>query len=149
MNFFMDNNEEKDNKINRTIKKTKLKAKMALQKEKITDIYEEIGRKVYEKHIREEKLNIKEDLKNECSKIDEISRQIEEERKIVLELNNKKQCPNCFSELKSYFNFCSNCGYKQNNNDDKEEILDDLENSKIKDKNKEEYKKVKYNLEES
>jgi len=117
-----------------------------MKKERIIDIYEEIGKKVYENHIREEKINIEEELKKDCSKIDEISKQIEEERKAILELNNKKQCSNCFSELKSSFNYCSNCGCKQSN-DDAETILHDLENSKIKDKNKKEYNKVKNNLE--
>lgn len=148
MNFFMQNNND-IGKINKILTKSKLKAKMSMQKERIIDIYEEIGKKVYENHIREEKINIEEELKKDCSKIDEISKQIEEERKAILELNNKKQCPNCFSELKACFNYCSNCGYKQNNNDDAEKILHDLENSQIKDKNKKEYNKVKKNLEES
>lgn len=147
MNFFMQNNND-TGKINKVITKSKLKAKMAINKEKIIDIYEEIGKKVYENHIREEKIDIETELQNECSKIDEISKQIEEQRKAILELKNKKQCPKCFSELKACFNYCSNCGYKQNNEDDAEKILHDLEKSQIKDNNKKEYNKVKKNLEQ-
>ena len=44
-------------------KEAKLKMKMAENKAKIEDIYEEIGKKVYEKHIREENINIKDELK--------------------------------------------------------------------------------------
>ena len=44
-------------------KEAKLKMKMSENKAKIEDIYEEIGKKVYEKHIREENINIKDGLK--------------------------------------------------------------------------------------
>ena len=37
-------------------------------KVEVTDIYEEIGKKVYEKHVREENIDIKADLEERMQK---------------------------------------------------------------------------------
>ncbi len=48
-------------KTSKIAKETKLKFKIGELKTQINDIYEEIGKKVYEKHIREEDMCIKKD----------------------------------------------------------------------------------------
>lgn len=55
-------------KTGKFAKDTKLKIKMNDLKSQIDEIYEDIGKKVYEKHLREEDISIKNDLEEECTK---------------------------------------------------------------------------------
>ena len=108
-------------------------------KSEVSDIYEEIGRKVYEKHVREEDISIKKDLESECTKIDVLSDEIEELLQQCLNLKDKKQCPKCYKEIDREDNFCPNCGEKQTEEQPKEvEVLEDLENSEVEEDNEEE-----------
>ena len=56
MGFFSDLGKKTSETTSKIAKETKLKLKINENKGKIDDIYEEIGKKVYEKHIREEKV---------------------------------------------------------------------------------------------
>ena len=85
-------------KTGKLAKETKLKFKMGELKSKIEDIYEEIGKKVYEKHVKKEEISTN-DLLEECKQIDEISNEIEKIRQECLELKDKKQCQKCFKEI--------------------------------------------------
>lgn len=101
------------NKTSKLAKEAKQKMKMAGYKSQIEDLYEEIGRKVYENHIREEKQDLLELTLEECVEIDKLASQIEETRKIILALREKKQCPQCFMEIAASYRFCPNCGTLQ------------------------------------
>ena len=100
-------------KTGKIAKETKMRMKMNELKSEINDIYQEIGKKVYEKHTREEKISIKKDLEEECTKIDMISDEIEELLQQCLELKDRKQCSNCFAQIDKEYKFCPNCGEKQ------------------------------------
>lgn len=115
MGFFNEIGKKTSEATSKITKETKLKLKINDNKNKITDIYEEIGKKVYEKHVREENISIKDELLEECSKIDELSKEIEEARKEILKLNNKRQCPKCYAEIEKEAAFCSKCGQKLEN----------------------------------
>ena len=116
-------------KTGKMAKEAKLKMKMAELKSQVNDIYKEIGKKVYEKHVREENIDIKTDLEEECTKIDVLSAEIESNLKECLNLKDKKQCQKCFKEIDKNMNFCPECGAKQEEEPAKEvEILDRLEN---------------------
>lgn len=120
-------------------KETKIKLKMNELKTQINEVYEEIGKKVYEKHVREEDISIKKDLEEECTKIDVLSDEIESLVKQSLELKDKKQCPKCYVEIEKDMNFCYNCGEKQTKESEGEvEMLEDLENSEIEEDNTQE-----------
>ena len=82
-------------------------------KSNIKDLYEEIGKKVYEKHVREENIDINTDLEEECTKIDVLSAEIETCLKSILELKEKKQCEKCHAEIELNASFCPKCGEKQ------------------------------------
>ena len=97
-------------KTNKLAKETKTKIKMNEYKSEIEGIYEEIGKIVYQKHVREEDINIKEDLQEYCDKIDILSQKVEECRMKILNLKDKKQCPSCFTEIEKEDNFCPKCG---------------------------------------
>ena len=135
-------------KTGKIAKETKLKLKMNELKSEIKEIYEEIGKKVYEKHLREENISIKEELESECTKIDVLSDEIEQLLQQCLDLKDKKQCPKCYKEIEREAKFCPHCGEKQTNEQPKEvEILGDLEKAEIKEENQNEKKIVKEELE--
>ena len=122
-------------------KEAKLKMKINENKSDINDLYKEIGRKVYEKHVREENIDIKTELEEECTKIDVLSAEIETCLKSILELKDKKQCPKCHTEIDVKSAFCPNCGEKQPEDanvegpKDAEVIIEELENAEIKPEN--------------
>ena len=120
-------------KTSRLAKETKLKMSMNDKKAKIDNIYTEIGRKVYEKHVKYKDLDmdLEQILEEYCLQIDKIANKIEEERKEILNLRKKKQCPNCFYEIEINYQYCPNCGAVQDEIELEENILDkqkDLEN---------------------
>ncbi len=88
---------EKTSKIAR---EAKLRMQMNEHKGQIEELYEKIGKRMYENHIS----------------TDEIDVDIEEERKEILTLKEKKQCPNCFCEIELDYNYCPNCGDEQKSN---------------------------------
>ena len=100
-------------KTGKLAKEAKLRLKMNENKAEIQEIYKEIGKKVYEKHIREEEINIKQELLEECTKIDVLSAEIENCLKDVLALKDKRKCEKCSSEIDKNAQFCPQCGAKQ------------------------------------
>ena len=100
-------------KTGKIAKETKMKLKINELKSEINDMYKEIGRKVYEKHVIEDEISIKKDLETECTKIDVLSDEIEELLEQCLSLKDKKQCQNCYKEIDIESNYCTNCVEKQ------------------------------------
>ena len=100
-------------KTGKLAKEAKLKLKMSNLKSQINDIYLDVGAKIYEKHLLKEDINIKNDLEEECTKIDILTNQIEEILNECLELNNKKQCLKCFAKIDKDCKFRPECGTKQ------------------------------------
>lgn len=114
-------------KTGKLAKETKLKFKMSELKSKIEDIYEEIGKKVYEKHVQKEEISTN-DLLEECKQIDAISDEIERIRQECLDLKDKKICKKCFKEIDKNMKFCPECGAKQEEEEAKEvEVLEKTE----------------------
>lgn len=132
------------NRTNKIAKKTKLKMHINDCKTQIEDIYNAIGKKVYEKHIREENIDIRNELAKECGQIDRLSKEIENSIEHILMLKDMKKCPECFSEIMIYYNYCPVCGKKQNSNKPRnEQIIEKIENIDIDDTNKTEAEIVK------
>jgi len=100
-------------KTGKIAKEAKLKIKINELKSKINDIYEEIGKKVYQKHVSSEDLCIKNELEEECVKIDELSAEIEGYHKEILELSNIKACVSCGEHMAKEAKFCPKCGTEQ------------------------------------
>lgn len=149
MGFFSDLGRKTSETTGKIARETKLKMKINENKGRITDIYEEIGKKVYEKHVREENIDIKADLEEECKKLDELSKEIEEARIEILKLNQKKLCSKCSAEIENGALFCPKCGEKQEQEPTKkEEALEKLEEANIKPEKQEEAEAVKEDLKE-
>lgn len=124
-------------KTGKFAKEAKLRMKINENKSDINDLYKEIGKKVYEKHIREENIEIKTELEEECTKIDVLSEEIENCLKSILELKDRKQCAKCHTEIDLDNAFCPKCGEKQPEVEVKEAevIVEELENAEIKPEN--------------
>ena len=100
-------------KTGKLAKEAKLRIKMGELKSEINDIYEDIGKIVYENHVKEDKEDISNEIEEKCTKIDCLSDEIESILKQCLELKDKKQCPNCYTEIEKDVKFCPKCGAKQ------------------------------------
>ncbi len=149
MGFFSDLGKKTSETTGKIARETKLKMKINENKGKIEDIYEEIGKKVYEKHIREENIDIKTDLAEECTKLDTLSKEIEDARLEILKLNQKKLCSKCSAEIEAGAVFCPKCGEKQTEEPTvKEEALEQLENAEIPPEKEQEAEAVKEDLKE-
>ena len=149
MSFFNDLGKKTTETTAKIATEAKLKIEIAENKERIKDLYIELGRKIYENHVREEDLNIHEFISDDCSKIDEISKQIEEARREILVLNNKKMCKKCYAEIETTYLFCPECGEKQK--EEKtilEKAEEKLDKSDISSENQREAKIVKEELQQ-
>lgn len=120
-------------KTGKIAKETKIKFKINDLKSQINDIYEEIGKNVYEKHVKKENISVS-DFEEECTKIDVLSDEIEGLLKECLDLKDKKQCPKCYKEIEKDAKFCPSCGEKQEEMKVQEvEILEDVETTEVED----------------
>lgn len=136
-------------KTGKIAKETKIKFKIGELRTQINEVYEEIGKKVYEQHVLEGEISIKKEIEEYCTKLDVLSDEIDSLLKQCLELKDKKQCPKCYSEIEKEMKFCPNCGYKQIEENVKEtEILDDLEVSEVEEENETEDEIIKDYLQE-
>lgn len=104
------NTAEKTNKLTREMK---LKSLINDDKGKIEKLYAEIGKKVYEKHIREENIDIKSELIEECSKIDAFAKEIEDMNTEMRALKGLRLCTKCGAEIPLSARFCPKCGAQQ------------------------------------
>ena len=133
-------------KTGKIAKETKLKLKISELRGKIDDVYEEIGKKVYESHLledEEKKLDIKEELEELCVKIDVLSDEVEDLLQQCLELKDKKQCKNCYVEMDKEYKYCPNCGAKQNEEEKEEQKEEQLNRNYDKDEENEKEKTEK------
>ena len=134
-------------KTGKLAKEAKNKMKIGELKSEINDIYEEIGKAVYQKHIREEEYDISNDIEEKCTKIDLLSDEIDSYLKECLELKNKKQCPKCYTEIEKDMKFCPECGSKQEVEENEE--VEISEDTKINDSNNTDDSSEKSNLEKT
>lgn len=94
-------------------KEAKIRMKMNEDKGKIKDLYIEIGKLVYQKHIDKIDGSIGDSLDSYCLQIDEISDGIEKALDEILLIKGKRICENCHTEIDSKVKFCPSCGTEQ------------------------------------
>ena len=100
-------------KTNKIANEAKLRIKINDCKSKIKDVYQDIGKVVYQKFVLDGQLEVKEDIQEQLSKIKEYTDKIEEYEKQILELTNLKQCANCKNKIEKNAKFCPECGAEQ------------------------------------
>ena len=113
MGFFNDLGKKTSETTSKITKEAKLKMKISENKNKIKDLYEEIGKNIYEDFTKAEKTNA-EAIEEKCKSIDELNKEIENANKEILVLNHKKICEKCNAEMEDTALFCPKCGEKQN-----------------------------------
>ena len=119
-------------KTGKIAKDTKIKLKMSELKSQINDIYEEIGKLVYEKHTSDEEISgVEEKIEENCTKIDEICEQIDNLLKESMQLRDKRQCPKCYAEIEKESKYCPNCGEKQEEIKETEVVQEVPEEAKV------------------
>ena len=94
-------------------KEAKIRMKMNEDKGKIKDLYTEIGKFIYQKHIENGEIPNDEEIIGLCKKIDELSDGIEKALDQLLILKGKRICENCHSEIDASVKFCPSCGTEQ------------------------------------
>lgn len=102
-------------KTGKIAKEAKIRMKIGELKAEINNIYEDIGKSIYENHVREEKQDIANELEEKCTKIDCLSDEIETCLKQCLELKDKRKCSKCYAEIEKDAKFCPKCGTEQEN----------------------------------
>lgn len=100
-------------KTSKLAKETKLKMKISDNKSKIDELYKEIGKKVYQKHVSKDENCIKDQIAEELLKIDNLSSEIDSYHDQILELSNEKVCVNCKEPMDKSAKFCPKCGAEQ------------------------------------
>lgn len=100
-------------KTNKLANEAKLRIKINDCKSKIKDLYQDIGKIVYQKFVVDGIFETKEDIEEQLSKISEYTNQIEEYEKQILELTNLKQCENCKNKIDKSAKYCPECGTEQ------------------------------------
>ena len=149
MRFFNKISRKTTEATNKIAREAKLKMKISDNKCKIKDLYEEIGKISYESHIREKGTNLYKKIKDNCLKIDKLSKEIEEYRKEILTLNHKKMCIKCYAEIGDEDLFCPKCGKKQTEEKTTfEKAEQKIETVEVPKEKKEEAKIVKEELEQ-
>ena len=90
----------------------KLKGKINDLKDRIEDVYKEIGKTVYNE-VKDGKDVSKEEITAKCETISKYKDEIEKLQSDVLALKNVVKCANCGVELDFGDPFCYKCGTKQ------------------------------------
>ena len=98
-------------KTGKIAKETKLKMSISNNKSYIEDIYTEIGKKVYEEYVQGGQTS--ESYIQDCIEIDTLANEIENARQKILELNEIKECPNCYTQIRTEYIYCPKCGKNQ------------------------------------
>ena len=92
---------------------------------------EYITKKLYENHVRAEKIDIVSKIEDICKEIDAYADEIELTRKEILKLKDLKQCKKCNYEMELEYKFCPNCGEEQKEVlENKEENSENVSNVK-------------------
>ena len=110
----------------------KLKGKINEAKNKITNLYEEIGEIVYNQY----KTNIEEGKEDISAKCEEISKQFDKIAKFendILSLKEVKKCTKCNAEINKKDDFCSKFGKEQPKQEEKVEIKQESEIQQVQD----------------
>lgn len=90
----------------------KLKGKINDLKDKIDNIYNEIGKNVYNE-VKDGKDVSKEEIIVKCEEISKLKEQIEKIQVDILALKKARKCINCGEELDVNDMYCYKCGAKQ------------------------------------
>ncbi len=93
------------------VEETKSKMSINDKNSEITDIYESMGKTVYDMYLQKE--DVGKVFKAECKKIDNLQKEILDINTRILFNKNLRTCLNCNEVIALDSAFCENCGTKQ------------------------------------
>lgn len=95
-------------KTNNLITQTKLNFAVSETEGKIKEIYTQMGKKVYEKHLNGD--DVYEELEESCMKIDDLMAEAADLREKLAEVKDSVKCSECGEYNKKTSIYCSKCG---------------------------------------
>jgi hypothetical protein len=98
-------------KSGKLIEETKLKISISDKETDIDEIYEEIGKAVYNSYKSGE--DVGKEFTKQAKKIDKLNEEINEMNKKILFNKNLRTCESCGEVISVDSKFCTNCGEKQ------------------------------------
>lgn len=122
-------------KSGKLVEETKMKISISDKQNEITEIYENIGKAVYEKH--KSGVDSYKEFTKDCKKIDKIGSEIEETNKKILFNKGLRTCSSCGEVIDLSDTYCGICGNKQKPvkiKDDKKEEKSTEEKEESKEK---------------
>ena len=114
---------EKTTKLSEELK---LKNRINENKNKIEDLYEELGKGVYKEYKTGEKCGAEE----KCEEISKLEEEISKLKMDILSIKDMKKCIACNEEIEIKAIYCSKCGAKQPEVEEKVEIKEEPEEAK-------------------
>ena len=93
------------------LEETKLRISIINDQNKMEELYEKLGEKVFSLYEKGESLG--EDFDTECSEIQSIKQNVTSMKTKIKELRHLKICPQCQLEIELMYQFCPSCGIKQ------------------------------------
>ena len=102
----------------------KIKGKINDAKERIEELYLEIGKKVFEE-INAGNDVIREEINQKVEEINRKKEEIEKANAEILALKKLKKCISCGAEMDINNGFCSNCGKRQSVPQEKIEVKEE------------------------
>lgn len=114
---------EKTSKISEELK---LRNKINEAKGKIEDLYEELGKGIYNEYKTSEKYEVE----TKCEEISNLEDQIAKLKMEILSIKDMKKCISCNEEIEMKDEYCSKCGAKQPEIEEKVEIKEEPEDAK-------------------
>lgn len=113
-------------KTNDAVSQTKLSFAINETENKISEVYEEIGRSVYREYLKNGETS--ENMIESCRQVDKLLAEAEDLKEKVAELKHSVKCPGCGEYNKNGSSYCSKCGTELKKNDsDAAEEADETE----------------------
>lgn len=113
-------------KSGKLIEETKMKISISDKQNEIDEVYENIGKTVYDMYVKGE--DVGKAFTKEAKKIDKIKNEIEEISKKILYNKGLRNCSSCGEVISIDSSFCELCGSKQKVLRIKEEKKEEQEN---------------------
>lgn len=105
-------------KTNDAVSQTKLSFAINETENKISEVYEEMGRGVYRDYLKNGETS--ESMKESCAQVDKLLAEVDDLKEKVAELKQSVKCSGCGEYNKSGSLYCSKCGTALFKNEDDE-----------------------------
>lgn len=100
-------------KTSKLARETKLKMLISETKDTQKQLFEKLGQEFYKKNLNKRDSDVAIEFIENFKEIDKTNLQIKDYENEILTLKGLRPCPKCGKPLNANFEFCPNCGYKQ------------------------------------